>query len=221
MRSGETWQPAVVLLYLTGSSCSGKTTLALNVATRLTRIAVHDVDEPGAPHAAPTEYWVCRALYYQERGIDMLLVGQAPLGEVLAAPSATSLDGIAMCLIDVADEVRRDRLAQRDPGKWDLPAIDDFVEWARWHRGHARNPRYRPEVLLDGALGAAWERWTGWRADDPRWSTQVLDTTGQAVEYSAGHVEAWIAAQREAQRTGTLPLRRGWDSAESPRVGEG
>lgn len=212
-----------MLLYMTGSSCSGKTTLASAVARRCApQIAVHDVDEPGSPLAAPTEYWVRRAMDYQQRGIDMLLTGQAPLGEVLAAASALSLDGIAVCLVDVADQVRRVRLAQRDPGKWDTAAVHDFVEWARWHRGHARDPRYRPEVLLEGSRpGDAWHRWTGWPSDDPRWSTRILDTTGQPLERSVEQVEAWIAAQLNALRSGTLPLRRGWDTAVSPRCREG
>lgn len=65
-----------------------------------------------------TEVWVRRTLEYQHRGIDVLLTGQSPLGEVLAVPSASLLDGIAVCLVDVADEVRRVRLDERDPGRW-------------------------------------------------------------------------------------------------------
>lgn len=106
-----------MLLKLTGSSCSGKSTLAFLVAGRM----------------------------------DLLLTGQSPLGEVLAAPSAPLLDGIAVCLVDVADEVRRDRLAARDAGKWDAATVDAFVGWAAWHRGHARDPGYRPGVIIDGS----------------------------------------------------------------------
>ena len=71
---------------------------------------------------------------------DVVLTGQSPLGEVLACPSATELDGIAACLVDVDDEVRRRRLEERDPGKWNLDAQRSFIGWARWHRGHARDP---------------------------------------------------------------------------------
>jgi hypothetical protein len=112
-----------VLLKLTGSSCSGKTTLALAVAGKLEHAAVHDFDEVGVPERADhrwrqrmTEFWVRRALQYQDRGIDLLLTGQSPLGEVLAAPSAPRLDAIAICLVDVADEVRRERLDARGRG---------------------------------------------------------------------------------------------------------
>lgn len=146
--------PGDVLLKLTGSSCSGKSTLAFAVADRLRDVVVHDFDEVGVPRDADrhwrhriTELWVRRALEYQERGLDLLLTGQSPLGEILAAPSAPKVDGIALCLVDVDDEIRRTRLAHRDPGRWDASAVDAFLGWAAWHRGHARDPRHRPEVI--------------------------------------------------------------------------
>lgn len=40
---------AGMLLKLTGSSCSGKSTLAFAVADRLQQVAVHDFDEVGVP----------------------------------------------------------------------------------------------------------------------------------------------------------------------------
>jgi len=201
-----------VLLYLTGSSCSGKTTIAFAAVRRFPDLAVHDVDEDGAPRDATSEFWVRRALEYQQRGIDMLVAGQAPLGEVLAAPSAPLLDGIAVCLVDVADRERRERLAQREPGKWDLSAVDAFVGWAAWHRGHALDPRHRPEVLVAGSRpGPAWHRWTGWAAGDPRWFTHLLDTTDRPIDQSVAQIEAWIASRRSAHSAGLLPLQRGWD----------
>jgi hypothetical protein len=117
------------------------TTLAHATASSLHQIAVHDFDELGVPTGADLhwrqrtmELWVRRALEYQERGVDLLLTGQSPLGEVLAAPSAPLLDGIAVCLVNVADEVRRARLVERDPGRWDATAVDAFLGWAAWHR---------------------------------------------------------------------------------------
>lgn len=205
-----------MLLKLTGSSCSGKTTLALAVADRLRGIAVHDFDEGGVPEGADrrwrqrmTELWVRRALEYQDRGIDLLLTGQSPLGEILAAPSASLLDGIAVCLIDVADQVRRDRLAQR--GRYDVTAIDAFLGWAAWHREHARDPRYRPDVILsDSWPDMVWRRWSEWMAEDVRWHTDVLDTTYGRVAQSVDQVERWVTEQREAHRSGQLALAFGW-----------
>ena len=201
-----------MLLYLTGSSCSGKTTLALPMAQRFVGLAVHNIDDCGA-RDAPSEYWVRRALDYQVRGQDTLVVGQAPLGEILATESAPLLDGIAVCLIDVVDDVRRIRLAERDAGKWDASAIDAFIGWAAWHRGHARDPRYRPEVLVaSGKPGMSWQRWTRWRTGDPRWSVHVIDTTNQPLALSLTEVEVWITEQRRLLRSGCLPLRPGWEA---------
>ncbi|MFC8800371.1 hypothetical protein ACFT2C_21760, partial [Promicromonospora sp. NPDC057138] len=166
--------------------------------------AVHDFDELGVPTGADLrwrqrtmELWVRRALEYQERGVDLLLAGQSPLGEVLAAPSAPLLDGIAVCLVDVADEVRRTRLAERDPGRWDAPAIDAFLGWADWHRQHALDPRNRPDVIIENSWPEmAWHRWTGWHAGDSRWRTELLDTTSQPLAKSMAQVERWIAERR-------------------------
>ncbi|WP_439659726.1 hypothetical protein ACSHWB_46405 [Lentzea sp. HUAS TT2] len=207
-----------MLLKLTGSSCSGKTTLAFSAGERLSRLAVHDFDEVGVPESADrhwrhreTETWVRRALEYQDRGVDLLLTGQSPLGEVLAAPSAPLLEGVAVCLVDVSDEVRRSRLTTRDAGRWDAPAVDAFLGWAAWHREHARNPRHLPEAVIDGGWPRmAWHRWTGWTADDQRWSTHLVDTTDRPVAECADQVERWVTQQRDALRSGRLPLSRGW-----------
>ena len=208
-----------MLLKLTGSSGAGKTTLAFALPDRLEGVAVHDFDELGVPDPPipphwrnrMTEVWVCRALEYQDRGMDLLLTGNSPLGEVLAAPSAPSLNGIAVCLIDVADQDRRDRLAARDGGRWDQAATDAFCGWAAWHRGHAHDPRFRPDVIIDGSWPEmAWDRWTTWTAEDPRWRTRLIDTTGQSLATSVFQVERWVTEQREAHRSGRLALTRGW-----------
>ncbi|MFK0280758.1 hypothetical protein ACIQVL_09840 [Streptomyces sp. NPDC090499] len=61
-----------MLLKVTRSSCSGKTTLARSVADRLQQVAVHDFDKVGAPEHAhrqwrhrAAEHRVRRALEYQ------------------------------------------------------------------------------------------------------------------------------------------------------------
>ncbi|WP_329485426.1 AAA family ATPase [Kitasatospora sp. NBC_01246] len=215
-----------MLLKLTGSSCSGKTTLANAVGERLEKAVVHDFDELGVPEGADrqwrnrmTEMWVRRALEYQDHGLDLLLTGQSPLGEVLAVPSAPLLDGIAVCLVDVSDEIRRRRLTHRDPGRWDPPAVDAFLGWADWHRKHARDPRYRPDVIInDSWPEMAWQHWTEWTADDRRWSTHLIDTTDQPITDSADQVTQWIAGQREALRSGRLALSRGWPDQTTSEV---
>jgi hypothetical protein len=203
-----------MLLKLTGSSCSGKSTLAFTVAGRLRQVAVHDFDEAGVPPGADlrwrqrmTEHWVLRALEYQDDGIDLLLPGQSPLGEVLAAPSAPLLDGIAVCLVDVADDIRRARLAARGTSQ----PVGALINWAAWHRSHAHDPQHRPAVITAGSWpDMAWNRWNRWTAADPRWACHRLDTTGRAIAESASQLEQWVTAQRAAHHAGTLPLTRGW-----------
>jgi hypothetical protein len=135
-----------VLLSIAGSSCSGKTT-AGRACAGMPGLVVHDSDEIGVPSGADVEWrqrsleqWLRRVLEYQAAGLDVLLLGQSPLGEVLACPSAPQLNGIAACLLDVADAERLRRLDHRDPGRWDDEARRRCVGWARWHRAHAATP---------------------------------------------------------------------------------
>jgi hypothetical protein len=70
--------------------------------------------------------------------VDLLLAGQSPLGELVAAPSASELDCYAGCLVDCDDETRATRL-RADSRTAEL-ALDDLLAWAAWMRGHARDP---------------------------------------------------------------------------------
>jgi hypothetical protein len=206
-----------VLLALTGSSCSGKTTLAHALGDRVPGVVIHDHDEIGVPGDADTEWrqrtteqWIRRALEYQDRGLDLVLTGQSPLGEILASPSAPELDGIAACLVDVDDAERRQRLDRRDNGRWSPAVLDAFVAWGSWHRGHAEDPRYQPAAIINGSwTDMVWDRWSTWTKDDRRWHTHRLDTTERSVAESVDDLEQWVTAQRNAD----LPLSKGWPDA--------
>jgi hypothetical protein len=209
-----------VLLTICGSSCSGKTTAARACAD-IERLVVHDFDEIGVPSAADVgwrqrslEQWIQRVLRYQDRGLDVLLTGQSPLGEVLASPSATHLNGIAACLLDVEDRQRWHRLESRDPGKWNPDAKRSFIGWAQWHREHATDPQRRPEVITSGGWEKMrWTRWSAWTSSDHRWSVTVVDTTARTVEQSSTDIRQWIAHGRSELAAGRLALARGWASA--------
>jgi hypothetical protein len=189
-----------MLLTITGSSCSGKTT-AVRACGPMPGVVWHDFDEIGVPDDAgtawrhrETEEWIRRALDYQARGLDMLLTGQSPLGEVLACPSADRLDGIVACLLDVADDVRRQRLRERGV------APDAYLGWARWQRAHAADPRHRPEAITAGGWAPMrWDRWSDWTGDDPRWAVTVIDTTGRPVGETAADIRRWVES-RHRQR---------------------
>jgi hypothetical protein len=135
----------------------------------------------------------------------MLLAGQTPLGELLACPRATELDGIAACLIDCSDEERRRRLASR---------TDSFGQahynWAAWMRGHATDPHWESHVIYDADPGLQWERWARWQPGDPRWHVWHLDTTGLPVEEMVHRVAGWMLGQRRLHAEGRLPLSGQW-----------
>src|ERR671938_1102039 len=80
----------------------------------------HDFDELQPPPGADTAWrhraygvWIAKALECQRRGIDLLLAGQAPFGELLAAPGAPELEAISACLVDCDDRTRAARLDGR------------------------------------------------------------------------------------------------------------
>jgi hypothetical protein len=207
-----------MLFLLFGSSAAGKTAALDALRGRVSDLALHDFDEMGVPGGADrawrhraNEVWLRRALDYQARGIDLLLAGQTPLGELLATPSAPLLDGISACLLDCDDETRTGRLRARGPEWWARSPGDlsDYLSWAAWMRGHAADPEWRPEVIAagDGLPEMRWDRWTGWNAADPRWRVHVIDTSAQPAEEVAARLAEWIAEERALAREGQ-PLRR-------------
>jgi hypothetical protein len=169
-------------------------------------MAIHDFDEIGVPPGADTawrhranEAWVRRALDHQSQGIDFLLAGQSPLGELLAAPSTPLLNGISACLIDCDDETRTARLHARGP-EWLASTgaeLQSHLNWAEWLRRHAADPSWNTDVIrhpdTDGEM--RWERWSGWQAGDPRWNVRVIDTSSHPVAQVAAELAAWIAEE--------------------------
>jgi hypothetical protein len=93
---------------------------------------------------------VARSRVLDVQGRHLLLAGDpvAP-GEVLAAPSATSVD-IAVCLLDVAEDTQRERLSRRGDPEELLP---HHVAFAAWLRSHARKPRAHASRPDDGRMG--------------------------------------------------------------------
>jgi hypothetical protein len=199
-----------VLFLLFGSSASGKTIAIDGLRGRVASLAAHDFDELGVPSDADTvwrhranEAWVLRALEYQASGIDVLLAGQTPFGELLATPSAPLLDAISACLLDCDDETRRARLAARS-------AADsrEYLSWAAWMRGHAADPGWRPDVMRhpDTDADMRWDRCESWTAGDPRWRVVRLDTTQRSPSAVADALEAWVEDERALMRAGRHPL---------------
>jgi hypothetical protein len=196
-----------MLFLLFGSSAAGKTVALDAIHGRVESLAIHDFDEVGVPAGADTawrhradEEWVRRALDYQAEGIDLLLAGQTPLGEMLAAPSAARLEAISACLLDCDDATRVSRLHARD-ASWLARTggeLQDFLNWAAWMREHVINPSCRMDVIWHPATATfmRWSRLSGWREGDARWRIQVIDTSARPVESVAEALIKWIDDER-------------------------
>jgi hypothetical protein len=206
-----------VFFLVFGASAAGKTFALGELCERVTDLALHDFDEIGVPpevdiawrHRADEE-WVRRALDYQAEGTDLLLTGQTPLGELLAAPSAPKLNAISACLIDCDDATRVKRLQARGPEWFDRTASDlaEHLAWAGWMRSHAADPTWQTDVIHDRTTDREmqWSRWSSWRPNDPRWRVHVIDASALPVDKVAADLANWIEEERALVRSGVHPL---------------
>ena len=201
----------LMLLLLAGSAASGKSTVLPHLHS-MPSVVTHDFDEGGVPPGADTawrqqrlEQWVQYAVQRQQHGIDVVLAGQSPLGELIACPSAPQLDSMAAVLIDVDDGTRLERLRRRDGTRWSPTQEAAFLGWAGWHRDHATDPQRRQEVLTWGGWPPmCWQRWTSWQAGDPRWQVARIDTMNVVVTDVAEQVHT--ALHRVRGSSGAWPL---------------
>lgn len=195
-----------MLLLISGASGAGNTSVRETIASDLAPdVEAVELRHLGAVPAVPDVAWrqrmaeraVARARQLDGQGRHLLLAGDpvAP-GEVLAAPSAASVD-IAVCLLDVSEQVQRDRLRRRGDPDERLP---HHVAFAEWMRGHAADPAHMPHVLTTGG----WDdmRWA--RLTTLPWQMTVIDGSSLSVA-DAGHaVLQWV---RDAL-TGRAPVFR-------------
>jgi hypothetical protein len=186
---------------VSGAAASGKSTLAKNAPARLQNIDCHDYDEKVCADAQTRcqqlEEWVQLALECQQQGRDFLLTSCSPLGELLACPSAPKLDGIAACLLDCGDTVRITRMRDRgiDP---DWPPTQHVLSWAAWHRMHAWDPRWEPQVVTgNGPETHSYGRWKNWEQHDRRWQVAVIDTTANSAGQTMDAVVSWVENQKK------------------------
>jgi hypothetical protein len=195
-----------VLLCVTGASGAGKSTVldALVRALVSQPVTCAEFDSVGVPpeivrstgadgtiwRQNTIEQWTQRAVDEQRAGRHLLLCGQMPAGEILAAPSAELLDGIAACLLHCSPEVRRKRLIDRGE---DPEMLEAHVAFGEWFLGHLTNPAHMPEVIVvRGATRMRWDRWQHWTAGDQRWRFEVINTDSLTHRQTAEAVLAWV-----------------------------
>lgn len=191
----------MTLLSLTGASGTGKSTAlaALSVVDWGRPVVCVEFDSIGVPDDADTawrhgaiEQWVRFAVEAQREGRDVLLCGQVPPGEMLAAPSADQLEGLAFCVLSCSPEVQEQRLRGRgEPAE----GLIHHLRFGAWFVQHARDPTHAPEVIRVGSsVPMRWDRWELWEKGDPRWSPHIIDTDELSPDDVADQVEAWARA---------------------------
>ena len=181
---------------ITGASGAGKSSVRAAIEPELSPIVecVELADIVAVP-AAPTLAWrqrateavVRRALELQQSGQHLLLAGDpVAAAEVVAAPSASALDGLAVCLLDLSPEAQARRLAIRGDDPSLLVRHQAFAEWMR---RHASDPLHMPHVLSTGG----WDemRWDRLTRLTPSWRIHLIDTSPMTRRVVAETVLDW------------------------------
>ena len=108
---------------------------------------------------------------------------------------------------------QRSERVRHDGRVGDPHQLWDHLAWPLWLRRHSIDPQtFSGPIRGDGDATWAWGRWERWQAGDPRWTTFVLDTTGEPAGASAERLADWITEQRRLRAEGRLPLSgRWWD----------
>lgn len=197
-----------MLFSLTGASGAGKSAALayLRGVDWAAEVECVEFDSIGVPDGADAawrheaiETWVQRALQIEARGGHMLLCGQVPMGELLAAPSAERLEGVVVCVLHCSPDVRTERLLRRGE---DPAAIVHHNRFGEWFLGHTLDPAHAPEVIrVPSDVPMQWSRWAGAAAGDPRWRAEIVDNDLLTPAQTAQIVEEWV--RRELTGTTT------------------
>ena len=128
-----------------------------------------------------------RAIELQLAGRHLLLSGDpVAAAEVVAAPSAPLLDGIAVCLLDASPAAQTARLSARGD---DPSVLHHHHAFAEWMRKSANDPLHMPEVITTNG----WDqmRWDRLRPVSDTWHVTTIDTSELSRTDVAEAVLAW------------------------------
>lgn len=185
-----------MLLFVTGARGSGKTAVIPGLTKKFPEYSVHDFDERGTrDDSSPrerqeqTEYWINKSIENQRLGQDTIICGDAVFGEILACPSISQIEGLAVCLLDCSDVERIDRVLEFG-GK---PTME-MLGWSAWLRVHSVDPEWYPQVITkQGYSLMQWDNWQGWQRGDKRWQVTIIDTSGKKIDQIVGAVTRWVS----------------------------
>ena len=187
-----------VLFLVMGASGSGKSSCLAGLKQQRSHIDWRDFDDAPQFATSPvdrksaTEYWLRLAVENQAKGISTGIAGTVVLGEVLACPSAISIEGIHALLLDCSDVLRIERIRARD-GDQAKGASQEMLCWAAWLRMHASDPQWRQDVIqAESAIEMNWHAWSSWQKGDARWNVHVLDNSSLTIEETTNALLPWI-----------------------------
>lgn len=191
-----------MLLSVTGASGVGKSTVlaALEESDLGNDVTCVEFDSIGVPDGADTawrhgaiEHWVRFAIEEQDAGRHVLLAGQVPPGELLAAPSVDLLDRVAVCVLHSSPQVQESRLLGRGES---ADSLVHHLRFGVWFSAHALDPQHAPEVVrVESAIPMVWGRWDHLQTGDPRWPVSLVDTDDLSPAEVADRVEEWARDQ--------------------------
>lgn len=183
-----------IIYFVVGASGSGKTAIIPELKNILgDTLSIYDFDDIGVPTGADkkwrqesTEKWLKKLL---QENKDTCLLGQMVLGEILACPSAKHIGQVNICLLDVSDIERVQRLKKRHSFGLD----QSMLNWSSWLRMHHQDPQWMQHVLKDdcwdGLDFSYWEQLPNWAS---KANNMILDTTGLSVDQVARFVADWV-----------------------------
>ena len=182
------------IYFIGGASGSGKTAIMPDLRKIFgDSIAIHDFDDIGVPKGADkkwrqqsTEQWLQKLLNKDE---DACLLGQIVLGEILSCPSATQIDLINYCLLDVSDFERIQRLKKRNTYGCD----QNMLNWSAWLRMHHQDPKWAPHVIqADSANIMDFSQLKHIETWNDVANVNIIDTTNISLVEVAQKVADWI-----------------------------
>jgi hypothetical protein len=186
-----------MLFFITGANGVGKTACLPALARLLPDFVVNNFADLGVPanpdarwRQETTELWLRTYLEkHQPQRRNVVVSGEAILGEILACPSIDQVDAFHTCLLDCDDVTRVDRLRARGTYGPNM----QILCWAAYLRVHAVDPSWCPEVIQTSEPSIMrWGQWTKRQRGDAVWRQEVIDTSRLTLEEVAAEIAKWI-----------------------------
>lgn len=187
-----------MIFFIIGSSGVGKSSVLPKLKKRQPSVNFHDFDDIGVPENADkiwrqqsTNAWLEKAA--KEKGDTCILGGAVP-GEILATPCYKKYHPeIKICLLDCTDEVRYQRLIERQS----YGPNQDIMNWASWLRLHCLMPNWQSHVIIDNA----WQDMDFKEVQDKmNWrgcfDCSILDNSYDSVEETCEKLIQWMSINK-------------------------